>query len=85
MIRGIGPAYAKKLMGSFGEKVFEIIEPSPSRLRSIVLLNGRLHQHGQAGAVKAAAVVMRCYERIDSRPHRSARTRDNRLSVSDCG
>src|ERR1700757_4363761 len=35
MIRGIGPAYAKKLMRSFGEKVFEIIEAAPERLREV--------------------------------------------------
>ena len=30
MIRGIGPAYAKKLVQAFGEKVFDTIERSPS-------------------------------------------------------
>jgi len=29
MIRGIGPAYAKKLLRVFGEKVFDIIEATP--------------------------------------------------------
>ena len=29
MIRGIGPAYAKKLLRAFGEKVFDIIEATP--------------------------------------------------------
>ena len=33
MIRGIGPVYAKKLVRSFGEKVFDIIEGTPERLR----------------------------------------------------
>jgi exodeoxyribonuclease V alpha subunit len=33
MIRGIGPAYAKKLLRAFGEKVFDIIEATPDRLR----------------------------------------------------
>src|ERR1700723_2402849 len=33
MIRGIGPAYAKKLVRSFGETVFDIIEGAPERLR----------------------------------------------------
>ena len=36
MIRGIGPAYAKKLVRSFGEAVFEIIENTPGRLREVV-------------------------------------------------
>jgi exodeoxyribonuclease V alpha subunit len=35
MIRGIGPVYAKKLVRSFGEKVFEIIESTPHRLREV--------------------------------------------------
>ena len=35
MIRGIGPAYAKKLVHSFGEKVFDVIEASPERLREV--------------------------------------------------
>ena len=35
MIRGIGPAYAKKLVRSFGEKLFEIIEAAPERLREV--------------------------------------------------
>jgi exodeoxyribonuclease V alpha subunit len=35
MIRGIGPAYANKLLRAFGEKVFDIIEASPDRLREV--------------------------------------------------
>jgi len=35
MIRGIGPAYAKKLVGAFGEKVFDTIEAEPDRLREV--------------------------------------------------
>jgi exodeoxyribonuclease V alpha subunit len=35
MIRGVGPAYAKKLVRAFGEKVFDIIEASPDRLREV--------------------------------------------------
>src|SRR6059058_4511579 len=35
MIRGIGPVYAKKLVKAFGEKVFEIIEAEPNRLREV--------------------------------------------------
>src|SRR4051794_24107227 len=35
MIRGIGPAYAKKLVGSFGDTVFEVIEQAPGRLREV--------------------------------------------------
>ena len=35
MIRGIGPVYAKKLVRAFGEKVFDVIEATPDRLREI--------------------------------------------------
>ena len=35
MIRGIGPVYAKKLVRAFGEKVFDIIEATPDRLREV--------------------------------------------------
>ena len=35
MIRGVGPVYAKKLVRSFGEKVFDIIESTPDRLREV--------------------------------------------------
>src|ERR1035437_5693823 len=35
MIRGIGPIYAKKMVNAFGEKVFDIIEAEPERLREV--------------------------------------------------
>jgi NAD-dependent DNA ligase len=35
MIRGVGPVYAKKLVRAFGEKVFDIVETSPDRLREV--------------------------------------------------
>lgn len=35
MIRGIGPVYARKLVGAFGEAVFELIEGEPGRLREV--------------------------------------------------
>ena len=35
MIRGIGPVYARKLVGAFGEAVFELIEQEPKRLREV--------------------------------------------------
>ena len=35
MIRGVGRVYAKKLVRAFGEKVFDIIETSPNRLREV--------------------------------------------------
>ena len=35
MIRGIGPVYAKKLVGVFGEHVFDVIESESERLREV--------------------------------------------------
>lgn len=35
MIKGIGPVYAKKLVGTFGMDVFEVIEREPARLREV--------------------------------------------------
>src|ERR1700689_4165134 len=35
MIRGIGPAYAKKLLRAFGERVFYVIGAAPDRLREV--------------------------------------------------
>jgi exodeoxyribonuclease V alpha subunit len=35
MTRGVGPVYAKKLVRAFGEKVFDVIEATPDRLREI--------------------------------------------------
>src|SRR6201985_809160 len=35
MIRGIGPVYAKKLLRACGEKVFDVIEMEPDRLREV--------------------------------------------------
>ena len=35
MIRGIGPVYAKKLLRAFGERVFDVIEAEPDRLREV--------------------------------------------------
>ena len=47
IIRGIGPAYAKKILRAFAEKVFDVIEATPDRLREV---NG-------IGPVRAAGVV----------------------------
>jgi hypothetical protein len=35
MIRGIGPIYARKLVRSFAERVFDVIEAEPDRLREV--------------------------------------------------
>lgn len=35
MVKGIGPGYAKKLVETFGEAVFEVIEKTPERLSEV--------------------------------------------------
>jgi exodeoxyribonuclease V alpha subunit len=35
MIKGIGPVYAKKLVRSFGDAVFEVIEQNPDKLKEV--------------------------------------------------
>ncbi len=35
MIKGLGPKYASKLIAAFGDKVFDVIEHEPARLRDI--------------------------------------------------
>src|SRR5246127_1936003 len=47
MIRGIGPAYARKLVQAFSEKGFDIIEGEPARLREV----------DGIGPVRAARIV----------------------------
>src|SRR5947207_3777470 len=36
MIRGIGPVYAKKMVKACGDKVFDVIEAEPDRLREVI-------------------------------------------------
>jgi NAD-dependent DNA ligase len=47
MIRGVGPVYAKKLVRAFGEKLFDVIEARPDRLREV----------GGIGPVRAASIL----------------------------
>ncbi len=35
MIKGIGPVYARKLVGAFGDAVFEVIEQTPDKLKEV--------------------------------------------------
>src|SRR5438105_12900712 len=35
MVRGIGPVYDRKMVKAFGEKVFDVIEAEPDRLREV--------------------------------------------------
>src|SRR5205085_11065876 len=47
MVRGVGPVYATKLVRAFGEKVFDVIDATPDRLREV---NG-------IGPVRAASIL----------------------------
>ena len=35
MIKGIGPHFAKRLVKTFGDTVFDVIEKTPERLREV--------------------------------------------------
>jgi len=35
MVKGIGPVYAKKLVATFGERIFDIIEQESARLEDV--------------------------------------------------
>ena len=35
MIKGVGPVYAKRLIQAFGDKVFDVIQTAPERLREV--------------------------------------------------
>jgi hypothetical protein len=47
MIRGIGPVYSEKLVRVFGDKVFDVIEAEPDRLREVdgIGLQAQLCRH----------------------------------------
>jgi exodeoxyribonuclease V alpha subunit len=47
MIRGIGPVYGRKLVRAFAEKVFDVIEGTPERLREVASI----------GPVRAASIL----------------------------
>ena len=50
MIRGIGPAYAKKLVRAFGEKVFDVIEATPSTTATLGLWRTFAPEEGELTA-----------------------------------
>ena len=50
MVRGVGPVYARKLVRTFGEAVFDVIEASPDRLREVA----------GVGPVRAGRIVAAC-------------------------
>jgi hypothetical protein len=52
MIRGIGRVYAKKLVRAFGDKVFDMIESEPARLREVAGI----------GPVRARRITEACAE-----------------------
>ncbi|HET6522014.1 MAG TPA: AAA family ATPase, partial [Geminicoccaceae bacterium] len=35
LLKGIGPTYARRLLGAFGDRLFEVIEREPERLREV--------------------------------------------------
>jgi exodeoxyribonuclease V alpha subunit len=73
MIRGIGPVYARKLIRAFGEKVFDVIETEPDRLREVEGI-GPVRASRIAGAwaeqkvVREIMVFARILKRCNSHP-----------------
>ena len=63
MIRGIGPVYAKKLARIFGDKVFDVIEAQPERLREVEGIGPV-----RAGRIAAAWVDQKVVREIMVRP-----------------
>jgi exodeoxyribonuclease V alpha subunit len=59
MIRGIGAVYAKKLVRTFGEKVFDVIETAPDRLREVDGIGPV-----RAGSIVAAWVELKAVREI---------------------
>lgn len=49
MVKGIGPVYAKKLVGKFGEKIFDIIDNYSARLEEVEGIG-----HGRRAKIKQA-------------------------------
>ena len=56
MIRGIGPAYATKLVRAFGAAVFELIEQEPARLREVTGIGPKRAARIVAGWAEQKAV-----------------------------
>ena len=44
MVKGIGPVYAKKLVATFGEQIFDIIEQESARLEGIAGIGPKRRQ-----------------------------------------
>jgi len=63
MIRGVGPVYAKKLVRAFRDRVFDIIETEPHRLRAVpdtaaVLIVGDIDQLPSVGPGQVLADII---------------------------
>lgn len=56
LIEGIGPAYAKRLIGKFGPKVFDIIENESARLEAVEGIGKKRRQEIRASWMKQKTV-----------------------------
>ena len=60
MIRGVGPVYAKKLVRAFGDRVFDVIEATPDRLREVDGIGSvRLPAYSLPGRSRRRCAVVR--------------------------
>ena len=56
MNRGIGPFYSKKLVGAFGEQVFDVIDQETDRLREVPGIGSeRVQRNTDAWAPRSAS------------------------------
>ena len=90
MIRGVGPVYAKKLVRAFGEKVFDVIEGTPDRLREVegigpVRAASILAAWAEQKAVREIMVFLHSHGASCAlhRPRRQAHDRSDRLRGQD--
>ena len=72
MIRGIGPVYAKKMVKAFGEKVFDIIEAEPDRLREVDGMSATTNQ--MTWCYAQSKVMVPSAPSASQRPGRSRRS-----------
>ena len=78
MIRGIGQVYARKLVQAFGDKVLDVIETEPERLREVTGIGqvraGRITDAwAEQKAVRESMVFLHSHGVVTARAVRSSR------------
>src|ERR1700738_4295336 len=84
MIRGIGPVYAKKMVKAFGEKVFDVIEAEPDRLREVTGI-GPMRAKRITGAWAEQKIVREIMVFLHSHGVGTARAVTEAMDEGHCG